>query len=246
MDKMFQDLDLSQIKVGAGSRFPAEGGANAAAAEQPTTDVDEGTAAATMPDTETAGREEQDSDDPASYTPQPERSQPNSYAPRPERSQPSSYAEQPERSQPSSYAPRPERSNAERSKYSPPPRPERNDTPRPERSTAEPGASVAGNEEGVLKVSSQSRHSAVAGAIARVLRQQDKAEVQAIGAAACYQAIKAVATARNYLLPEGIDIACVPMFTDVNIGEHERTAIRFIVTRTLLESKPVTAEQPQD
>ncbi len=93
-------------------------------------------------------------------------------------------------------------------------------------------------EEGILKVSSHSRHSAVAGAIAGVLRHDEKAEVQAIGAAACYQAIKAVATARSYLLPEGIDISCVPLFTDVTIGEHERTAIRFIVTRHTVEPRP--------
>jgi stage V sporulation protein S len=90
-------------------------------------------------------------------------------------------------------------------------------------------------QEGILKVSSHSRHSAVAGAIAGVLRHDSKAEVQAIGAAACYQAIKAVATARSYLLPEGIDLSCVPLFTDVTIGEHERTAIRFIVTRHMVE-----------
>ncbi|NJK80982.1 MAG: stage V sporulation protein S [Chloroflexaceae bacterium] len=83
----------------------------------------------------------------------------------------------------------------------------------------------------VLKVSSRSRPSAVAGAIAGVIRESGVAEVQSIGAGATNQAIKAVAIARSYLFEEGIDIVCVPSFIDVSIEEEERTAIRMLIER---------------
>ncbi len=83
----------------------------------------------------------------------------------------------------------------------------------------------------VLKVSTRSRPSAVAGAIAGVIRESGSAEVQSIGAGATNQAIKAVAIARSYLQEEGIDIVCVPSFIDVAIDEEERTAIRLQILR---------------
>src|SRR3954469_17277843 len=85
------------------------------------------------------------------------------------------------------------------------------------------------DETEVLKVSAHSRPSAVAGAIAGVMRHSNRVEVQAIGAAATNQAIKAVAIARDYLAPNGIDIACIPAFIDVMIDNEERTAIRLLV-----------------
>jgi len=81
----------------------------------------------------------------------------------------------------------------------------------------------------VLKVSAHSRPSAVAGAIAGVIRSHGRADVQAIGAGATNQAIKAVAIARDYLQPNGIDIVMVPSFIDVIIADEERTAIRLVV-----------------
>ena len=81
----------------------------------------------------------------------------------------------------------------------------------------------------VLKVSTRSRPSAVAGAIAGVIRESGTAEVQSIGAGATNQAIKAVAIARSYLQEEGIDIVCIPAFIDVAIDEEERTAIRLVI-----------------
>jgi stage V sporulation protein S len=81
----------------------------------------------------------------------------------------------------------------------------------------------------VLKVSAKSRPSAVAGAIAGVVRDAGRAEVQAIGAGATNQAVKAVAIARDYLLESGIDAICVPAFIDVTIDNEERTAIRLVV-----------------
>ena len=83
----------------------------------------------------------------------------------------------------------------------------------------------------VLKVSTRSRPSAVAGAIAGVIRDSGMAEVQSIGAGATNQAIKAVAIARSYLSEEGVDIVCTPSFIDVSIDEEERTAIRLLVER---------------
>jgi len=83
----------------------------------------------------------------------------------------------------------------------------------------------------VLKVSTRSRPSAVAGAIAGVIRDSGHVEVQSIGAGATNQAIKAVAIARSYLLEEGVDIYCVPAFIDVSIDSEERTAIRLLVQK---------------
>lgn len=81
----------------------------------------------------------------------------------------------------------------------------------------------------VLKVSAKSRSTAVAGAIAGVIRETRHAEVQAIGAGAVNQAIKAVAIARAYLAEDGIDAICIPSFTEVTIGGQERTAMRFVI-----------------
>ncbi len=80
----------------------------------------------------------------------------------------------------------------------------------------------------IIKVAANSRSTAVAGAIAGVIREHQHAEVQAIGAGAVYQAVKALAIARSYLSQE-TDIMSVPIFTDVIINGQERTAIRFIV-----------------
>ncbi len=81
----------------------------------------------------------------------------------------------------------------------------------------------------VIKVSSESRTSAVAGAIAGVVREHNRAEVQAIGAGAVNQAVKAVAIARGYLQEDGLDVICIPEFTSVEINGKERTALRFVV-----------------
>lgn len=90
--------------------------------------------------------------------------------------------------------------------------------------------SLNGERHGeVLKVSARSRPSAVAGAIAGVVRESGRAEVQAIGAGATNQAVKAVAIARDYLLETGIEAVCLPAFIDVQIDEENRTAIRLIV-----------------
>ena len=81
----------------------------------------------------------------------------------------------------------------------------------------------------VIKVSARSRTAAVAGAIAGVMREAHRAEVQAIGAGAVNQAIKAIVIAKGYLAEEGVDIICVPAFVEVEIDDQERTAIRILV-----------------
>ena len=81
----------------------------------------------------------------------------------------------------------------------------------------------------VLKVSAKSRPSAVAGAIAGVVREAGRAEVQAIGAGATNQAVKAVAIARDYLRESGIEAVCLPAFIDVTIDNEDRTAIRLVI-----------------
>jgi len=81
----------------------------------------------------------------------------------------------------------------------------------------------------ILKVSARSKPTAVAGAIAGTIRTDKHAEVQAIGADAVNQAIKAIAIARTYLTQDGIDIVCVPVFVDVTIDDQERTAIKLLI-----------------
>ncbi|MEK6588886.1 MAG: stage V sporulation protein S [Chloroflexota bacterium] len=81
----------------------------------------------------------------------------------------------------------------------------------------------------IIKVSALSRTSAVAGAIAGVIREHGRAEVQAIGAGAVNQAVKAIAIARGYLQEDGLRVVCMPEFTTVDIEGKERTAIRFVV-----------------
>ena len=81
----------------------------------------------------------------------------------------------------------------------------------------------------VLKVSTRSRPSAVAGAIAGVIRQTGTVEVQAIGAGATNQAIKAIVIARFYLQAEGLDLAVVPVFMDVVIDTQELTGLRLVI-----------------
>lgn len=81
----------------------------------------------------------------------------------------------------------------------------------------------------IIKVKANSRTAAVAGAIAGVIRENKHAEVQAIGAGAINQAIKALVLAKGYLAEDGIAIVCIPEFVDVEIDEKVRTAIKLIV-----------------
>ena len=81
----------------------------------------------------------------------------------------------------------------------------------------------------IIKVAARSRSTAVAGAIAGLVRERGRAEVQAIGAGAVNQAVKAVAIARGFLTLDGIDVICIPAFTEVEIEGKGRTAIKLTV-----------------
>lgn len=81
----------------------------------------------------------------------------------------------------------------------------------------------------IIKVSGQSKSTAVAGAIAGVFRDNGRAEVQAIGAGAVNQAVKAITIARGYLALEGHNVIAVPLFAEVDIDGNERTALRFLI-----------------
>lgn len=81
----------------------------------------------------------------------------------------------------------------------------------------------------VLRVSALSKPKSVAGALAAVLRENNIAEVQAVGAGAVNQAIKAIAITRGFVAPNGIDLIVVPAFAEITIEGEERTAIKFIV-----------------
>lgn len=81
----------------------------------------------------------------------------------------------------------------------------------------------------VLKVSSKSNPNSVAGALAGVIREQGAVEIQTVGAGALNQAVKAIAIARGFIAPSGMDLMCVPAFTDILINGEERTAIRILV-----------------
>jgi stage V sporulation protein S len=108
------------------------------------------------------------------------------------------------------------------------------DVPEPEpeeESVVAPEVRPSGPRPSILKVSARSRPSSVAGAIAGVVREVGRAEVQAIGAGATNQAVKAIAIARSYLQEDGIDIVCVPSFAEVIIEQEERTAIRLVVEK---------------
>ncbi|WP_392486422.1 stage V sporulation protein S [Haloimpatiens sp. FM7315] len=81
----------------------------------------------------------------------------------------------------------------------------------------------------VLKVSAKSMPNKVAGALAGVLREKGVAEIQAIGAAAINQAVKSIAITRGFVAPSGMDIVCIPAFSDVEIEGEKKTAIKFMV-----------------
>ncbi len=80
-----------------------------------------------------------------------------------------------------------------------------------------------------LKVSSKSSPASVAGAIAGMVKDGVPVNMQAVGAGAVNQAIKAIAIARGFLIPTGVDISCAPAFSDIEINGENRTAIRIAV-----------------
>lgn len=81
----------------------------------------------------------------------------------------------------------------------------------------------------IIKVSSKSNPNSVAGALANYLREKDTIEMQAIGAGALNQAIKAIAIARGFVAPSGKNLICIPAFSNILIDNEEKTAIKLII-----------------
>ena len=81
----------------------------------------------------------------------------------------------------------------------------------------------------VLRISTKSNPNSVAGAIAGLIKEKGKAEMQAIGAGALNQAVKAIAIARGFVAPSGVDLICIPAFTEIKIEDDERTGIKLLI-----------------
>jgi stage V sporulation protein S len=92
----------------------------------------------------------------------------------------------------------------------------------------------------MLKVSATSKPVAVAGAIAGVIRTAGRVEVQAIGAGAVNQAVKAIAISRGYVAPGGLELCCVPSFVEIHIDGELRTGIRLVVEVRAGRHAPIT------
>lgn len=99
---------------------------------------------------------------------------------------------------------------------------------------------------GCLKVSSKSSPASVAGAIAGMVKDGVSVELQAVGAGAVNQAVKAIAISRGFLSPVGIEIACIPSFADIVIDGEYRTAIRFAIAPHILHGGSVSLEDADD
>ena len=90
----------------------------------------------------------------------------------------------------------------------------------------------------ILKISSKSNPNSVAGAIAGLVKESNKAEMQAIGAGALNQAVKAVAIARGFVAPAGVDLICIPAFAEVEASDNS--------TNITSERKRVTKQNPHN
>ena len=87
-----------------------------------------------------------------------------------------------------------------------------------------------------LKVKSCSDVNKLAGAIASILIEKEEnktekkgIELTCVGAGAVNQAVKSIAIARGFVSPMGINLICIPAFTEVNIENEQRTGIKFIL-----------------
>ena len=88
---------------------------------------------------------------------------------------------------------------------------------------------IIGGKNGNLKISSKSNPNSIAGAIAGLVKESSRAEMQAIGAGALNQAVKAVAIARGFVAPTGVDLVCIPAFAEVQVEGEDRTGMKLIV-----------------
>ena len=81
----------------------------------------------------------------------------------------------------------------------------------------------------ILKISSKSNPNSVAGAIAGLIKENEKIEMQVVGAGALNQAIKAIAIARGFIAPLGIELICIPSFTELEIDGEKRTGMKLLL-----------------
>jgi stage V sporulation protein S len=85
-------------------------------------------------------------------------------------------------------------------------------------------------KEGYLRVSGSSNPQSVASAIAHAIYETNTVKLRAVGASAVNQAVKAIAIARGFVAPRGLDLTCVPGFASVVSHEGTISAIVFIIT----------------
>ena len=81
----------------------------------------------------------------------------------------------------------------------------------------------------IIKVSSKSNCNSVAGALANIIKEKNQVEVQTIGAGALNQLIKSIIICRGFLAPSGINIVCIPSFTDIKINNASKTGIKMLI-----------------
>lgn len=82
-----------------------------------------------------------------------------------------------------------------------------------------------------LKVAADTKVGDAAGAIAGQLREHRMVQLQAIGAAAVNQAVKALALAERYLLDEGQCVASRVRLVPTKIGKRDATAVQWLAWR---------------
>ena len=85
-------------------------------------------------------------------------------------------------------------------------------------------------EEPFLRVSAGSNPQGLASAIAHSLYETRAVKLRAVGAGAVNQAVKAMAIARGYVAPRGLDLTCKPGFTTIESRDGEISAIVFAIT----------------
>ena len=89
---------------------------------------------------------------------------------------------------------------------------------------------VIKEEEKFLRVSAGSNAQSVGSAIAHALYESPQIKLRAVGASAVNQAVKAIAIARGYVAPRGMDLTCIPGFTTIESRDGEISAIVFAIT----------------
>ena len=94
----------------------------------------------------------------------------------------------------------------------------------------------------VIRVAATSIPQRVAGAIAKTMRESRSAEVQAIGAGAVNQMIKAVILACQYVQPDKMQPFCVPSFIEVDVDGRPCTAVHLLVLTAAAQHEAHTTD----